>query len=148
MDRLIYILAQMHQFMDFFEEAIMFKRIAVSSLIWLFVPPALAAGLILSSPHGGAAFLWCAIILGIVGAIAQAALFLRARLTGGELAAASIIRNGFFCGAASFPISTLVLEKSLQVPHDVFQVLLFVFLLAVGTAIGWLIAKLQPPVPN
>lgn len=109
-------------------------RLAVAVPGWLLSAVTLGFLVGCASPHGMAAFIAASVVLGALGACCHAALI----ITGQRM------RNsvGAVCGLATFPVTTLVLERRLFFPHDLYQGVLLVYLVAAGAGIAWLLPRI------
>jgi hypothetical protein len=93
------------------------------------------------SPHGMAGFIYSSVVLGIVGGIVFSAFFVINPTIHSRTYIGGVV--GLACGVLSFPVSTVIAERSLYFPHDFFQLILLAYLCALGASLGWLIVVVQ-----
>jgi len=113
-------------------------------LLFFWVVSALVIGIAVAapSPHGMSGFVYASFFLGIIGGVGYALLYYVLFPAGAsKFAPLSSGLMGASFGVISFPVSTLVAEHRLYVPHDKFQVILFFYLCAIGFLLGWLAAR-------
>lgn len=118
------------------------RNIAETLTVFLmWAGSATASGFVVGamSPHGMAGFIYSSVVLGVVGGIAFPALL---NLMGLDLDVHPRIyvggAIGAVFGALSFPISTVIAERSLHFPRDAFQLFLFAYLCVLGALLGCL----------
>lgn len=112
----------------------MLAQLAVAIAGWLLGAVALGVLAGCASPHGMAAFIAASVVLGALGACGHAALIITGRRMNS--------RVGATCGLATFPVATLVLERRLFFPRDLYQAALLVYLVATGGGIAWLLPRI------
>jgi len=113
------------------------------ALFLMWVGLATASGFLVGiiSPHGMAGFIYSSVVFGIVGGIAFSAFFVINPTIHSRTYIGGVV--GLACGALSFPVSTVISERSLYFPRDSFQLILFVYLCALGASLGWLTIVVQ-----
>lgn len=116
------------------------SRIALLPVVW--IAGASGVGLLtgLASPHGMAAYIYTAFVLGFTGGalslVWEVCQGKRKRLSAG------LPWIGLISGLLAFPISTLLSERLIYFPHDLYQFILIAFLTVVGSALDWIIGRI------
>lgn len=111
--------------------------------LWLILAGGLGLVITIPSPHGMAAFAVSGIVLGIVGGVFHAIFYIWKLIVLKQyLSPMSGCVIGIFCGISAFPISTLIYEHQLLFPNNSFLFALTIFLIVVGSFVGWLVARI------
>lgn len=113
-------------------------------LFWMFLVALVTLAFTASSPHGGAAFIYCASFLGLFGAAGQVMLYLYVRPPAEKNARYSV-RGGAFSGLVSWVVSLMVSEHSLVFPINTMVLMLLVYLCLLGAGAGWASAQVVMP---
>jgi hypothetical protein len=111
-------------------------------VVWLFLSVSLGLLIGYSSPHGMAAFIYTSVVQGVLCGLASLGVYCwLGRVRNQNTLPSTGLWLGVIGGSVTFPVATLLSERLIYMPHNVYQVVLLTYLTCSGGLFGWLITR-------